>query len=383
MDGFVQNSVSNSMSEDNCVSMFDSASAPIINTLAKEFAVFDRWFCSIPGPTDPNRAYAMSGSSFGELHNFNGTLWSQQSYFDYLRTHNHTFSAYYQDDPWAVMYFEDTHKLENYQFIHDLDTHFFDDVAAGKLPEFTWLQPRMGPTKTKLPSWQHPDASIREGERLIKDVYEALRSSPVWNETLFIITYDEHGGFYDHVAPPHQGVPSPDGIPAYNGFNFDQLGIRVPTIAISPWINANTVVSEGLPGEMPTSTSAFDSTSILATSNLLLGVEAEPMGKRMAWANTFAGLVKQRTSPRTDCPEKLPDLPASSTHSLEEQRAKPLNHHLESQIHFYCKVNSASVEVQQECIKTSFAALTNQGLATDWILDQVKLFRLKLESKSN
>ena len=66
-------------------------------------------------------------------------------------------------------------------------------------------------------------------------MYEALRASPQWNETLFLITYDEHGGFYDHVAPPDQGVPG-DGQVASNGFSFDQLGVRIPTIAISPWI---------------------------------------------------------------------------------------------------------------------------------------------------
>ncbi len=70
---------------------------------------------------------------------------------------------------------------------------------------------------------------------MIKKVYEALRAGPKWEETLFIITYDEHGGFYDHVVPPHHGIPG-NGEVASNGFTFDQLGIRIPTIAISPWI---------------------------------------------------------------------------------------------------------------------------------------------------
>lgn len=83
---------------------------------------------------------------------------------------------------------------------------------------------------------QHPDHSVREGERLMKNVYEALRKSPKWNETLFIITYDEHGGFYDHVSPPQEGVPSPDGKDNIYGFDFKRLGLRVPTILISPWI---------------------------------------------------------------------------------------------------------------------------------------------------
>jgi phospholipase C len=85
----------------------------------------------------------------------------------------------------------------------DLDKHLFEDLKTGNVADFVWLQPRMTTVGgTKLPSWQHPDASVLEGEKLIKQVYEAIRSSPVWEETLFIITYDEHGGFYDHVNPP-------------------------------------------------------------------------------------------------------------------------------------------------------------------------------------
>eukprot|EP01031_Cornospumella_fuschlensis_P027234 gene27234-32901_t len=81
MDGFVYDSVKTGLNETNPVSMFDSSTAPIINTLAQEFAVFDRWHCSVPGPTDPNRAFAMSGTSNGILTNFNGTYYTQTSYF--------------------------------------------------------------------------------------------------------------------------------------------------------------------------------------------------------------------------------------------------------------------------------------------------------------
>lgn len=89
---------------------------------------------------------------------------------------------------------------------------------------------------------QHPAHSIKEGERLIKNVYEALRNGPLWNETLFIINYDEHGGFYDHVPPPQVDIPSPDGIKNVVGFKFERLGIRVPMLAISPWIEKGTLV---------------------------------------------------------------------------------------------------------------------------------------------
>lgn len=131
-----------------------------------------------------------------------------------------------------------------------------------------------------------------QGEQLIKSIYEALRSGPKWNETLFLITYDEHGGFYDHVTPPSVGVPQPDSMTAPNGFKFNQLGVRVPTIAISPWIKKGTIVHDALPGEKPSRYSEFEATSVLSTSNILLGLqEAKPLGNRMAWSNTFAGVL--------------------------------------------------------------------------------------------
>jgi len=136
---------------------------------------------------------------------------------------------------------------------------------------------------------------------------------------LLLITYDEHGGFYDHVTPPHEQVPAPDEFIAKNGFAFDRLGVRIPTVAISPWISKGTIVHDALPGEQPTKSSAFDSTSTLATANILLGLEnAKPLGKRMAWANTFAGLVTSLDEPRSDCPERLVDLPEASPGAVEE-----------------------------------------------------------------
>ncbi len=100
-----------------------------------------------------------------------------------------------------------------------------------------------------LPNDQHPPHSVKEGERIIKNVYESLRNGPQWNETLYIITYDEHGGFFDHVSPPQEGVPNPDGILGKGvGFNYTRLGVRIPTIAISPWIEKGTLVHEPTEG---------------------------------------------------------------------------------------------------------------------------------------
>lgn len=98
----------------------------------------------------------------------------------------------------------------------------------------------------KLPANDdHPSHDISEGQRFVKEVYEALRTSPLWNEILFVVVYDEHGGFYDHVKTPWQGVPNPDGLigPEPYNFKFDRLGVRVPAILISPWIEPGTGIS--------------------------------------------------------------------------------------------------------------------------------------------
>ena len=115
---------------------------------------------------------------------------------------------------------------------------FLRDARDGTLPAFSWLNPRWGIDMVKLEGAQdqHPDHDVRLGEALIKEVYEALRSGPKWNETLLVITYDEHGGFYDHVAPP-MGVPAPDASKSFpDEFDFTRLGLRIPVLAISPWL---------------------------------------------------------------------------------------------------------------------------------------------------
>ena len=374
MDGFIKSQLIMSPPQNvtNPIAMFNKQSAPIINTLAEEYAVFDQWFCSLPGPTDPNRQFAMSGTSMGISTNFNGTLYVQQSYIDYLRLNGITSGGYYQDDLWQLGAYEDlVNNEENAKNIKDLDEHFYEDLKNGNLPTFTWMQPRMLPHPHKPPTWQHPDASVQEGERLIKEIYEAIRASPKWEETLFIITYDEHGGFYDHVYPP-TGVPSPDGIACVDcsdqdigTYDFTTLGVRVPTIAISPWITKGTIVSKG--NGLPQANSAYESTSIMATVNELLGVDAPPMGARMAWASRFTDLITESIGLRKDCLEKLPDLPDAAADIIDVQRAKPINDHNEAQMLFFCSQNYPHEFQAGVMCPSALKHTANQGLATDWM----------------
>jgi len=371
MDGFVAVEVAAGKDESNVVSMFTPDTAPIINQLAEEFAVFDSWFSSVPTCTDPNRQFAMSGTSGGTVTNFDGKLLLQQTYFDYLNQRNVTAGGYYQDDFWTFGYFEDLQKEENAALIKPLDD-FWDDVKNDKLPSYTWLQPRMTVNKETgdVPTWQHPDASISEGERLLKKVYESLRASERWNETLLVLTYDEYGGYFDHVPPP--SCPPPDD-KTDGDFAFNRLGVRIPTVAISPRIKKGVVVHDALEGEKPTPTSQFESTSMMATFNKLFGLDNEPpLSKRMEWANSFASLMDNEF--RTDTPETLKDIPEidlmaeSKFHSL-----KPVNEHLETQAVFFCRQNYPEQFKVGEICDAAKPFMNNQGDASAFLRrEQVK-----------
>lgn len=186
---------------------------------------------------------------------------------------------------------------------HPFDLEFKKHCKQGKLPNYTVVEQRFFDLKIAPGNDDHPSHDVSQGQKLVKEVYEALRSSPQWNKVLFIITYDEHGGFYDHVPTPID-VPNPDGIngPAPFNFKFDRLGVRVPTILVSPWIQAGTVL-HGPNG--PYQTSEYEHSSIPATVKKIFKL-GDFLTKRDEWAGTFEHLLLTRSSPRTDCPITLP-----------------------------------------------------------------------------
>jgi phospholipase C len=205
-------------------------------------------------------------------------------------------------------------------------------------------------------NWQHPDAPLREGERLIKRVYEALRNSDHWTELALLITYDEHGGFYDHVTPPDQGVPPPGDQVAANGFAFDRLGVRVPALLISPWSPRGQVVHEPQGDQLTTPTSRFEHTSVIASVRRMLDI-AQPLTQRDAWAATFNSLFEQLQAPRTDCPLTLPEVPHFPAAQLPALLARPLNDHQKVQVRFYCVENQRGPDCGQEVHTQADAAL--------------------------
>lgn len=321
MSGFVEQALSMSPNLSEIVMKgFRPEAVPVYATLVREFAVFDRWFSSIPGPTQPNRLFVYSATSHGSTSHVKKQLakgYPQKTIFDSLHENKISFGIYFANIP-STLFYRNLRKLKYIFKFHQYNLKFKKDARKGKLPSLTVIEPRYFDLKGIPANDDHPSHDVADGQKLVKEVYETLRASPQWNETLLVITYDEHGGFYDHVKTPFLNVPNPDGNtgPAPFFFKFDRLGVRVPTIMVSPWIKKGTVVS-GPKGPAPDS--EFEHSSIPATIKKIFNLSSNFLTHRDAWAGTFEGVFGELTSPRTDCPETLPDVaPLRTTEAKED-----------------------------------------------------------------
>ncbi|KAJ4418536.1 hypothetical protein N0V82_005516 [Gnomoniopsis sp. IMI 355080] len=285
---------------------------PVFNSIAENFVLFDRWFAAVPGPTNPNRAYITSGTSHGHGENdnaFDVYGLPQKSIFQTLSEANISWINYQNSttgpglgfNPDAAFYQWTAESGANVTNIKALP-QFYKDAAAGTLPQFTYINPECCDYQSF-----HPPSPINLGETFIKGIYEAVRNSPQWNTTLFILTFDEHGGFGDHVPPP-VGVPAGDNLTytetAQDGqnitFAFDRLGIRVPTVLISPWVGKGLIENKGqnFGGE-------YSHTSILNFLSELWGIEK--LTPRVESSATFEHLFLDTIRSDDDSPSILPD----------------------------------------------------------------------------
>src|SRR5579885_3900607 len=276
---------------------------PVITTLAREFAVCDHWFSSLPGPTWPNRFFVHAASSGGLDHSPNlleemGVPYSfaNGTIFDLLDNAKLDWEAYMGDEFPQVLHMDGMMekfaegKFKSYDnFAADLK-----DTSFSK--SYVFIEPDWHPfTKFKGGNSQHPLDDVTRGELLIKNTYEAIRNSPVWERSLLIITYDEHGGFYDHVAPPTTVEPGDEVTSPFNnkyGFNFRQLGVRVPAVVVSPYIAKGTIDHR-----------IYDHSSIPATIEALFNLPS--LTQRDRNASRIDDLLTLE-NPRDDAPETLP-----------------------------------------------------------------------------
>jgi phospholipase C len=291
---------------------------PVLSKLAKEFAVCDHWYGSIPSQTLPNRDFFHAATSCGRVNNkpvstcdaktiYNqmedaikkGADLSWRVYASTPKKFSHdakvdSLTAGGRDFSLTRLIMTQLHDASltpNFQPIDE----FFEDAGNGKLPNYAFLEPHFsGPGQND----QHPPSDIRPGEQLIAEVYEAIRDSPQWEETLLVITYDEHGGCYDHVPPPAHAKP-PDGIgaPGQNGFTFRRFGVRVPAVLISPYIEPGTICR-------PAGWTPFDHTSVIATVQKRFDLDGH-LTERDKAAPDLSCVLTLDTA-RTDKPEVNP-----------------------------------------------------------------------------
>jgi phospholipase C len=276
--------------------MHTPTTLPVLSALARGFAVCDYWYGSAPTETLPNRAFVHAATSQGHLDDKTKTYTAATIYTS-LTKQNVSWAIYgYDADPLTRVTFTDISNLADSYFGEFTD--FQTAAANGTLPSYVFLEPSWGSKGNS----QHPNYDVSLGEQLIHDVYYALRNSPLWNQTLLIVTYDEHGGCYDHVPPPTNAVP-PDTSAGEYGFDFKRFGPRVPTLLISPWIPAGTVF------RVPAGSMPFDHTSILRTIQLRWNVPA--LTARDAAAPDVSAVLSL-TTPRTDDPLAGVTVPTST-----------------------------------------------------------------------
>jgi phospholipase C len=262
-----------------------------------------------------NRAYAASATSNGMGTNDEITIAKglpQKTMFRQLLEMGLDYRVYYQDIP-ALLQFKDMRHKDARPRYNKLDQLFLD-LQKGDMPQFSWVEPAYFSTPKQAATDQHPDHDVSLGDQLIKDVYESLRSSPIWQEAALLITYDEHGGFFDHVVPP-TNVPNPDGLNATDDpFDFTRLGVRVPAVLVSPWVAKGTVLHAPEKSETGETPSQYEHSSIITTfiHNVFQSKVGHPkpeyLTKRDAWAKSFHSVFNSVSKPREDCPLTLPDI---------------------------------------------------------------------------
>jgi phospholipase C len=274
--------------------MYTPEMLPIMSNLATGFAVCDHWFASAPTQTIPNRAFAGAATSQGHLDN-KVKIFTCPSIYGRLSQKNMDWGIYgYNQDPMTRHDFTDSQDADESHFGHFRD--FQSRAAAGTLPSYSFLEPSWSSSGNS----QHPNYDVSLGEQLMHDVYYAVRNGPGWNDTLLIITYDEHGGNYDHVAPPW-GAVTPDNSVGEFGFDFTRFGVRIPALLISPRIAAGTVFRA--------KRGTIDHTSVLKTIELRWGLANLTARDKAA---PDLGDVLTLAAPRTDDPLKGIPIPLSN-----------------------------------------------------------------------
>jgi phospholipase C len=272
MDGFVR-----SVNSTQPMGYYTPDLLPFAYSLARTFTVANRWFCSAPCQTIPNRRFLLAGTAYGSISTSVSTLFDGSppngTICDRLNAHRIEWRNYFTDVPGAVVIPSIIER--NLKRLYRIN-RFFEDCASGQLPAVSFVDPEagvlsfLGTLLAKLPlvsglgsllsqhgGDEEDPQDMRYGEAWARRVVEAVMNSPLWPRTLLIYTYDEHGGYYDHVAPPAAIAPDSIGPKLGSGDvtgGYDIYGPRVPAVVVSPYSRPNAVTGV-----------VHDHTSVLAT----------------------------------------------------------------------------------------------------------------------
>ncbi len=316
MNGFLFNALQQAQqplaSAQLVMQCFQPAQLPVLSALIQQFALFNFWYSSLPGPTWPNRFFVHAATSGGLTDSPSdaqialGYSFPKGTIYESLGNAGKEWRIYHDGLPQPAGI--DSIRLA---YVDPFTRHFREmsnfaaDVQQGLLPDYTFIEPNYDTGNNyQCGNSMHPLNDIRKGESLVKDVYETLRNSAYWSDTMLIVTFDEHGGFFDHVSPPPT-VPTGDDDrykdPQFP-FAFDRLGIRVPALVISAYTGAGTVIGSDLKDP----STIFDHSSVLATVEKRFGLA--PLTARDAAAKSL-DVALNLAAPRLSASDAPPTLP--------------------------------------------------------------------------
>jgi phospholipase C len=290
-DGFVleheEDHGAGSAEVDHVMGYYKREDLPILYALADESVVCEKWFCSVMGPTWPNRIYLHCATSDGMTTNaLSPTVMGGGrlvSIFDRLDAAGISNGYFYGNLPFNL-----TYGKPNTGFAFELP-EFFTRAADGTLPQVTFVDPILTALST-IGNDDHPPADIGDGQAFLASIYQALAESPQWSKTMFIITYDEHGGYFDHVSPGTTTDERPE---------FRQLGFRVPSLVVGPRVRKGAFEK-----------TQFDHVSVAATITKRFGLE--PLNDRVAATKDLSSCLDPKL---IDAPRNPVSLPALQTMS--------------------------------------------------------------------
>jgi phospholipase C len=273
---------------DHVMGYYKRDDLPILYALADESVLCEKWFCSVMGPTWPNRFYLHCATSEGMMTNDLPPTAQQGgkllSIWDRLDAAGISNGYFYGNLPFNL-----TYGRPNADFAFVIDD-FYTRAAAGSLPQVTFVEPTLT-ALTTIGNDDHPPADVGDGQTFLASVYKALAESPQWSKTLLVITYDEHGGYFDHVSPGTTTDERPE---------FRQLGFRVPSLVVGPRVRKGAIDN-----------TQFDHVSVAATITKRFGLE--PLNARVSATKDLSSCLDPKLIDAPRNPVSLPSLQAMSS----------------------------------------------------------------------